>query len=100
MNAVPDSVAGKPIGRAAQLLDPSEGVPQNWAALRDYLATQGMRLDMDEVPRQFAGGLGNLNYLLHIDGNAVVMRRPPPGRKRPARSATPTAWCNWASKPS
>ncbi|MBX6370419.1 MAG: phosphotransferase, partial [Rhodospirillales bacterium] len=37
-----------------------------------------MRLG-DAPPRQFAGGFGNLNYLLDLDGRQVVLRRPPPG---------------------
>jgi aminoglycoside phosphotransferase (APT) family kinase protein len=30
-------------------------------------------------PRQFAGGFGNLNYLIEIDGTPAVLRRPPAG---------------------
>ena len=30
-------------------------------------------------PRQFAGGLANLNYLIHLDGKPAVLRRPPMG---------------------
>ncbi len=51
---------------------------QDWAALGDWLAAQGMQLDARE-PRQFAGGLANLNYLIHVDGTPVVLRRPPGG---------------------
>lgn len=36
-------------------------------------------LDRDVEPRQFAGGLANLNYLISIDGASVVFRRPPAG---------------------
>ena len=39
----------------------------------------GMRLDDDPPPRQFAGGLANLNYLIHLDGKPAVLRRPPLG---------------------
>ncbi len=28
---------------------------------------------------QFAGGLANLNYLIHLDGKPAVLRRPPLG---------------------
>nr|WP_245179968.1 phosphotransferase family protein [Cupriavidus sp. LEh25] len=31
------------------------------------------------MPRQFAGGLANLNYLIRLDGQPCVLRRPPPG---------------------
>ena len=39
----------------------------------------GLRLDRDPPPRQFAGGLANLNYLIHLDGKPAVLRRPPLG---------------------
>jgi aminoglycoside phosphotransferase (APT) family kinase protein len=38
-----------------------------------------MRLDDDPPPRQFSGGLANLNYLIHLDGKPAVLRRPPMG---------------------
>jgi aminoglycoside phosphotransferase (APT) family kinase protein len=53
-------------------------VPQDWAALRRYLADRNLSLGPDQ-PRQFAGGFGNLNYLIEIDGRPVVLRRPPGG---------------------
>jgi aminoglycoside phosphotransferase (APT) family kinase protein len=56
----------------------AETQPQDWAALARHLAEHGMRLG-DAPPRQFAGGFGNLNYLLDVDGKEVVLRRPPPG---------------------
>ena len=37
------------------------------------------RLNADPPPRQFAGGLANLNYLIHLDGKPAVLRRPPMG---------------------
>ena len=54
-------------------------LPQDWAALKAHLGRAGFALDLSERPRQFAGGLGNLNYLLQIDGGQWVLRRPPPG---------------------
>lgn len=54
-------------------------VPQDWAALRAYLGTQGMVLETEPAPRQFAGGFANLNYLIRIDGHDAVLRRPPMG---------------------
>ncbi len=56
-----------------------ESVPLDWGAVRAYLAGHGLRLDADPPPRQFAGGLANLNYLIHIDGKPAVLRRPPMG---------------------
>jgi aminoglycoside phosphotransferase (APT) family kinase protein len=52
----------------------------DWGAVRTYLATHGHRLDADPPPRQFAGGLANLNYLIHLDGKPAVLRRPPMGK--------------------
>ena len=56
-----------------------QSVPLDWAALRRHLSEHGMRLDVEPVPRQFAGGLANLNYLIHLDGHPAVLRRPPMG---------------------
>jgi aminoglycoside phosphotransferase (APT) family kinase protein len=55
-----------------------ESVAQDWAALSRYLAGIGAVLGPTE-PRQFAGGFGNLNYLIEIDGAPAVLRRPPSG---------------------
>ena len=52
----------------------AESVVLDWSAVRTYLAGHGLRLDNDPPPRQFAGGLANLNYLIHLDGNATVLR--------------------------
>ncbi len=57
----------------------AESVPLDWAAVRRHLAAHGHRLDADPPPRQFAGGLANLNYLIHLDGRPAVLRRPPMG---------------------
>jgi aminoglycoside phosphotransferase (APT) family kinase protein len=56
-----------------------QSVALEWDALRAYLADNGLRLDSDPPPRQFAGGLANLNYLIHLDGKPAVLRRPPLG---------------------
>lgn len=58
---------------------PDRTPPQNWAALRAHLAGAGFTLDLGESPRQFAGGMGNLNYLIRLDDRDWVLRRPPPG---------------------
>ena len=58
---------------------PEDSVPLDWASVRAYLADQGLRLDAEPPPRQFAGGLANLNYLISVDGKPVVLRRPPMG---------------------
>ena len=57
----------------------SESAVLDRARLRTYLDTRGFDLDLGTAPRQFAGGLGNLNFLLSIDGRPCVLRRPPFG---------------------
>jgi len=64
-------------GVRAELFEPAQTVPQDWARLADYLATQGMRLT--GTPRQFSQGFGNLNFLIEVDGRPAVLRRPPVG---------------------
>lgn len=56
-----------------------ETVPQHWRGLAAYLAKHGMQFELDPLPRQFAGGFANLNYLVRIDGTDAVLRRPPRG---------------------
>jgi aminoglycoside phosphotransferase (APT) family kinase protein len=56
-----------------------ESVPLDWAAVARHLAAHGHRLDAEPEPRQFAGGLANLNYLIQFDGKPAVLRRPPMG---------------------
>lgn len=53
--------------------------PQDWAAAGRWLAAHGHDLTVPARPMQFAGGLGNLNYLVHLDGRPHVLRRPPAG---------------------
>jgi aminoglycoside phosphotransferase (APT) family kinase protein len=66
------SVEGEPFRSGA------DTVPQDWAALARHLAARGLALG-EAPPRQFAGGFGNLNYLVELDGRPAVLRRPPPG---------------------
>ena len=61
------------------LRGPEDSVKLDWPAVRAHLAAHGMRLDEQPPPRQFAGGLANLNYLIHLDGKPAVLRRPPMG---------------------
>jgi aminoglycoside phosphotransferase (APT) family kinase protein len=56
-----------------------QSVPLDWDAMRAYLAGHGLHLDLEPPPRQFAGGLANLNYLIYLDGKPAVLRRPPLG---------------------
>lgn len=62
-----------------ELRSAQDSVPIDWQAVRTHLAAHGLRLDEAPPPRQFAGGLANLNYLIHLDGQPAVLRRPPMG---------------------
>ncbi len=64
------------------LRPPAETLPQDWDRLAAHLALHGMALGAAE-PRRFAGGLGNLNYLITLDGTPAVLRRPPAGTLPP-----------------
>ena len=66
-----------------ELRSQSESVPLNWVGLQAHMAAVGMRFEAHPVPRQFAGGLANLNYLVVIDGHEAVLRRPPLGTLPP-----------------
>ena len=63
----------------ADLRPAADSVPLDWARVRAHLVAHGLRLDDDPPPRQFAGGLANLNYLIGIGGSPAVLRRPPLG---------------------
>jgi len=54
-------------------------IRQDWPALSRHLATHGLAFDPTVPPPQFAGGFGNLNYLVTVDGKPWVLRRPPQG---------------------
>jgi len=62
----------------ANLLSEAESMPQDWASLAGFVSTRGLTFGA-APPRQFAGGFGNLNYLIEIDGAPAVLRRPPTG---------------------
>ena len=56
----------------------AQTVPFDAAALRRHLGARGQALEIAPL-RQFAGGYGNLNYLIRVDGAWAVLRRPPHG---------------------
>ncbi len=58
---------------------PAETATLDWAAVAAHLEANGLRLDPDPPPRQFRGGLANLNFLVAVDGAPAVLRTPPPG---------------------
>lgn len=62
-----------------ELRSPEDSVPIDWDAVRAHLVAHGHRLDDDPPPRQFSGGLANLNYLISFNGTPAVLRRPPMG---------------------
>ncbi len=57
----------------------ADPLPQDWGAIQRWAQSQGLRLSLPQPPRQFAGGLANLNYLVAVDGKPAVLRRPPSG---------------------
>ena len=57
----------------------TEAIVQDWPRLAGHLDARGHRLALDAPPRQFASGFANFNYLLEVDGEPCVLRRPPPG---------------------
>jgi aminoglycoside phosphotransferase (APT) family kinase protein len=61
----------------------AKSIAQDWDAVAHWAASQEHDLAINPAPRQFAGGVGNLNYLIQFDGKDAVLRRPPPG-PRPA----------------
>jgi aminoglycoside phosphotransferase (APT) family kinase protein len=68
---------------SSELKSEGKSVPQDWPAVAQWAQAQGLNVSLDPHPRQFAGGVGNLNYLIEIDGRKAVLRRPPQG-PRPA----------------
>ncbi|WP_417588110.1 phosphotransferase family protein [Pararhodobacter oceanensis] len=60
------------------LRDPADVIPFDQSALTVFLGKRGQRLS-DGPILQFAGGYGNLNYLIHVDDGWAVLRRPPLG---------------------
>jgi aminoglycoside phosphotransferase (APT) family kinase protein len=64
---------------AEEFFAPEHTQPQDWARLAAYLKAQGHDFAPAPPPRQFTGGMGNLNFLIKLDGKAAVLRRPPVG---------------------
>lgn len=78
MSAPSSSIETEP-AEAGAFCPPGRTMPQDWGALRRYLSAQGLTVNGETEPRQFAGGLANLNYRIRIDDRDWVLRRPPPG---------------------
>ena len=62
----------------AEFCRDSEMLEQPWENLQAYLAERGLDFKSASV-RQFAHGYGNLKYLIEVDAEPRVLRRPPPG---------------------
>src|SRR5487761_2103382 len=67
------TVPSQPEPRPPDLRPDADAIPQDWSRLRAYLATRGHALAETPPPRQFAGGLANLNYLVTLDGAPAVL---------------------------
>src|SRR5204863_9648131 len=66
-----------------EFIEGTHSIPQDWASLARYLARRSTALGPGR-PRQFAGGYGNLNYLIEINGEPADCAGPRPGRCRTA----------------
>lgn len=49
------------------------------ASVARHLVAHGKRLDLQFGAERLSGGLSNLNYLVSVDGERMVLRRPPAG---------------------
>lgn len=63
----------------ALLRNAADTTDLDWQALWNHLAAAGLEPDLSWEPRQFAGGYGNLNFLILVSGEWAVLRRPPFG---------------------
>src|SRR5258706_16446292 len=78
----PDMVSKTTSGLAlgsGRLLSADDSVRSDWGRLARYLNAHGMSVDLTQPVRQFAGGLANRNFLLVVNGEPSVLRRPPDG---------------------
>ena len=67
------------IASAQEFKPANSSRPQDWLSLAKWAKASGHFFDVAHEPRQFSGGVGNLNYLISFDGHSAVLRRPPPG---------------------
>ncbi|MFG1268784.1 phosphotransferase family protein [Xanthobacter sp. DSM 14520] len=77
------SVLGPAPPAGVALRSAAESRALDWPAIGRHLAAHGIRLDPAFVPRQFTGGLANLNFLLRVSDGWAVLRRPPDGALPP-----------------
>jgi len=62
-----------------------------WDRLAEWLRASGHDVG-DLAPRQFSGGVANLNYLLRVDEVDMVLRRPPAGNLAEGASDMAREW--------
>lgn len=62
-----------------RFFEPEHRQPEDWLSLQEYLTGIGHQFSADPPPRQFVGGFGNLNFLVRLNGELCVLRRPPHG---------------------
>lgn len=62
-----------------RFFEPEHQQPEDWYNLQQYLTGIGHQFSADPSPRQFVGGFGNLNFLIQLNGELCVLRRPPHG---------------------
>ena len=66
-------------GASVEFIPAGDSGRSDWVRLAGYLSGCGMSLDLSQPIRRFAGGLANRNYLVAVDGQPTVLRRPPDG---------------------
>lgn len=71
--------ASTPLPPDIALRPESAQVPLDAGAVAARIAMGGLVMDTSVPPRQFAGGLANLNYLIRLEDGWAVLRRPPSG---------------------
>lgn len=75
----PAESSAKRVATVAAVPSTHQRAPFDWSSLARYLANHGLTLDLSIPAKQFTGGFGNLNYLVHVNGQPHVLRRPPLG---------------------
>jgi aminoglycoside phosphotransferase (APT) family kinase protein len=75
---LPDKAPDVPAGPRFRACHDTAFLP--WPAIAAHLAGHGLQLELDvNPPRQFLGGLANLNFLVQLDTGPAVLRAPPAG---------------------
>lgn len=74
-----DPTGGDPTGELAGELARRHDGLLDLTSLERHLAGHGLALDRDFGARRFSRGFGNVNFLVRVDGDHAVLRRPPPG---------------------